>query len=85
VTVYVDNARIRYRRMLMCHMVADTREELVAMADRIGVARRWIQCAGTYREHFDVCSRMRIKSLDAGAQPISQRDLARFLADRKRR
>jgi hypothetical protein len=28
---------------MMCHMWADTLDELMAMADRIGVARRWIQ------------------------------------------
>jgi hypothetical protein len=27
-TVYVDQAVHPYRRMIMCHMVADTREEM---------------------------------------------------------
>lgn len=42
-SVYVDNMRAPFGRMLMCHMSADTSEELLAMADRIGVARKWIQ------------------------------------------
>ena len=46
-TVYVDNMQASYGRMKMCHMVADSTDELLAMADRIGVARKWLQKAGT--------------------------------------
>ncbi|PZO72645.1 MAG: DUF4031 domain-containing protein [Mesorhizobium amorphae] len=53
-TVYVDDMRAPYRGMIMCHMMADTTEELLAMADRIGVSRRWIQHAGTPHEHLDI-------------------------------
>lgn len=49
-TVYVDNMRAPYGRMLMCHMIADTVDELHRMADRIGVARRWYQ-----GDHYDIC------------------------------
>ena len=43
--VYVDNMQAQFGRMKMCHMIADSTEELLAMADRIGVARKWIQSA----------------------------------------
>lgn len=75
-SVYVDDAFIRYGRMLMSHMVADSREELDAMADRIGVARRWIQKAGTAKEHYDVCKSARSKAIALGAQDVDIRVIA---------
>ncbi len=54
-TVYVDDMRAPYGRMVMCHMLADTDDELHAMADHIGVARRWHQKAGTPHSHYDIC------------------------------
>ena len=65
--VYVDNYRAPFDRMMMCHMVADSTEELLSMADTIGVQRKWIQCAGTHREHFDICLSKRAKAMAAGA------------------
>ena len=53
-SVYVDTMRASFGRMVMCHMIADTREELDAMADRIGMQRKWIQHEDTYLEHYDV-------------------------------
>lgn len=83
VTVYVDTMRAPYRGMLMSHMVADSTAELLAMADRIGVARRRLQCAGTYREHFDVCQAKRAAAVRAGAVEISERELGAMLVRRR--
>ncbi len=60
--------------MVMCHMGADTTEELLAMADKIGVARKWIQNQGTWREHFDICLSKRRLAVTAGAIEVSQRE-----------
>lgn len=77
--VYVDAANLPFRRMVMCHMVADSHEELVAMADRIGVSRRWIQKRGLPAEHFDICLSKKKLALAAGALEISQRGLGKLL------
>lgn len=81
--VYVDRARIKYRHMKMSHMIADTREELLAMIDKIGVNRRWIQQKDTYKEHFDICASKRELAIRYGAIPVSPMVLAKILA-RKR-
>lgn len=54
--VYVDNMNAPFGDMIMCHMIADSSEELLAMADKIGVKRKWLQYPGTKHEHFDICS-----------------------------
>lgn len=77
VTVYVDDPIWPFGRMMMCHMVADSRAELDAMADRIGVARKWIQYPGTEREHYDICKSKRALAVAAGAVERGVYELAR--------
>lgn len=74
--VYVDSARIPFRRMIMCHMWADSLHELCEMADKIGLQRKWIQghpvlSHGKAKRaswvHFDIALRTRAKAVKAGA------------------
>lgn len=78
-TVYVDNMRAPYGRMIMCHMLADTTEELLAMADKIGVARRWLQYPGSPKEHFDIALTKRAKAIECGAVEIDKYQLSALL------
>lgn len=75
-SVYIDDFNAPYGRMIMCHMMADTREELDAMADKIGVARKWIQLEGRF-PHYDVCLSHKKKALSHGAIECSARDLVK--------
>ncbi len=63
--VYVDDMNRPYRNMIMVHMIADSTEELLEMVDTIGVPRKWIQKAGTAREHFDICLTKKKKAVAA--------------------
>ena len=83
-TVYVDDMRAKFGRMVMCHMIADTTDELLAMADRIGVARRWLQHAGTAHEHFDIAFSKRQTAIDAGAVAITWKQCGAMCALRVR-
>lgn len=83
VSVYVDDMRARFGRMVMCHMIADTSAELHAMARRIGVAKRWVQNARTYREHYDICLSKRERAVRLGAIEITWSDLGEKLQERK--
>lgn len=75
-TVYVDDMAAPYGRMTMCHMIADTEEELIAMADKIGVRRKWHQYPGTPRSHFDICLSKKGLAIKNGAVPITWRQTA---------
>ncbi|MEX3967319.1 DUF4031 domain-containing protein [Paraburkholderia sp. EG286B] len=72
-SVYVDDMRAAYGRMVMCHMIADTDEELHAMADRIGVARRWWQAPPKHDSHYDIALSKRAIAIAAGAIEITWR------------
>lgn len=73
--VYVDDMRAGFGRLIMCHMVADTEEELHAMADRIGVDRKWYQYPVKSRyPHYDIALSKRALAVAAGAKEISMRE-----------
>lgn len=77
-TVYVDDMRAPFGRMIMCHMEADTLEELHAMADRIGVARRWFQGPHNGHSrfpHYDIALSKRALAVQYGAKEVTQREL----------
>lgn len=72
--VYVDDMRAEFGRMIMCHMVADTPAELFAMADAIGVNRRWCQYpTDPVRIHFDIALTKRKVAIAHGAIPVTWR------------
>ena len=72
-SVYVDTAWYRYGRMTMCHMLADSLDELHAMADRIGVAQHWFHEKST--PHYDICKTKRALAVRLGAKEVSSREL----------
>lgn len=82
-SVYVDDMRAQFGRMIMCHMLADTDEELHTMADKIGVARRWHQKAGTYQSHYDIALTKRALAVANGAVEIDRQGVAEILRARR--
>ena len=73
-TVYVDDMLASYGRMKMCHMIADTEEELHAMADKIGVHRKWYQGPPKTRHmHYDIALSKRELAIKNGAVEITQK------------
>lgn len=82
--VYVDDMRVRYGRMSMCHMLADSDAELLAMASRIGVALQWHQHPGRHDSHFDICLSKKMLAMRAGARQITRREAAAMCSRRQR-
>ncbi len=71
VAVYVDSVReyadagLRFTHF--CHLLADTRDELHAMADAIGVPRRIFQ-EHPWRWHYDLPDHLRPRAIELGAR-----------------
>lgn len=76
--VYVDKAIYPYRGMIMCHMLADTPDELHAMADAIGIDRKWFQKDAS-TPHYDVCTKKREMAIRRGAIPIDRHETVRII------
>lgn len=76
--VYVDKPIYRFRRMVMCHMVADTLDELHAMADKIGVDRRWFQSQAS-TPHYDICRAKRVRAVHNGAIEVDRRQMVEII------
>lgn len=83
--VYVDDPIWPLGRMIMCHMLADSKEELLAMVDRIGVQRKWIQNEGTPTEHFDVCRSKRSLAIQCGAKAITRKEFVEIVREKRRK
>lgn len=82
-TVYVDDMRHPFGRMIMCHMLADTEQELHAMAAKIGVARRWHQKSNTPHSHYDICLSKRADAVRLGAKEIGRREVADIIKTKR--
>lgn len=82
-SVYVDDMKAPYGRMIMCHMLADTDEELHTMAARIGVARRWHQKPGTPHSHYDICMSKRAAAVKLGAVEIDRAGVAGLIKSKR--
>lgn len=77
-TVYVDNMKAKYGRLILCHMVADTLEELHTMTDKIGVNRKWFQDKNIKHLHYDISLGKKELAILYGAKEISMRDIVKI-------
>lgn len=91
---YVDQPIFPFGRMMMCHLWADSLDELLALVDRIGVARKWIQghptlSFGKHRDaswvHFDIAKAKRALAIQAGAIETDRYGASYFDAQRRGR
>lgn len=80
---YVDNLRdygwrLRGHAQLSCHLMADTEEELHAMAQAVGMRLSWFQLSRRGVPHYDLTAKRRAAALAAGALEASRDDLRRL-------
>jgi len=76
-TVFIDGARNGFGRMVMCHMLADTPNELHAMADAIGMKRQWYQSPDKASfPHYDLSLTRRALAVAKGAKEVTRQELS---------
>jgi len=64
-------------------MLADSDEELHAMAAKIGVQRKWHQAPPRHDSHYDICLSKKALALAAGAIAITYRQAGAMNAHRR--
>jgi hypothetical protein len=86
VSSYVDTLRAYpdagLRSTHYCHLLADSRAELHAMADAIGMPRRFFQ-DHPWRWHYDLPPELRARAVAAGAREVTWPAVARLLRERR--
>jgi hypothetical protein len=71
-SVYVGVPMWPYRSFIMCHMLADTEEELDEMAKKIGLRTSWKQPPTDSHDfsHYDIAKSKRNLAIKHGAIPL---------------
>lgn len=64
--VFVDRTKNKFGRMVMCHMLADTLDELHEMARKIGLNPFWFQ-KNASTPHYDLSLTKRYEAIKNGA------------------
>lgn len=82
-SVYVDKAQNPFGRMKMCHMVADSLEELHDMAKKIGMKREWFQDNKDH-PHYDLSITKRKLAIQFGAIEIDNKQLVELIRKNRR-
>ena len=83
---YVDqvqsypDAGLRHTRF--CHLLADTRDELHAMADALGIPRRFFQ-DHPWRWHHDLPEHLRPQAIALGAHELGMHEVGALLRQRR--
>ena len=65
-----------------CHLLADTRDELHAMAAAVGMPR-WTFQDHPWRWHYDLPSHLRDVAVSRGAQVVTMHEVGALLRRRK--
>jgi hypothetical protein len=86
VPAYVDTVRsypgagLRFTEF--CHLLADDRDELHLLADRLGMPRRFFQ-DHPWRWHYDLPAHLRVTAVELGAVEVTMHEVGALLRHRR--
>lgn len=63
----------------MCHMFADTEEELHFMANKLGLKKKWFQISNSGVPHYDICQSKRKIAINFGAIEINREQVLKII------
>lgn len=66
--IYVDAPKYRFKRFIMCHLMADSLDELHTFAERLSLSKEWFQ-----GDHYDISKSKRTHAIRMGALEVSSR------------
>lgn len=81
-SVYIDKSNKKLGRMKMCHMIADSLDELLSFGLSIGLKKEWIQYNETF-PHFDISIFYKEKAIKLGILELNNMDFAKKIKDLK--
>ena len=85
-TCYVDTVRsypdAGLQHTEFCHLLADSRDELHAMAEALGIPRRYFQ-DHAWRWHHDLPAPLRPRAIELGAIEVTMHEVAALLRRRR--
>ena len=79
--VYIGKRKWKYRNMLMSHLIADTLEELHAMAKALGINTIHFQNKPN-QPHYDICQAKKKIAISMGVQEISDKQIILILKEK---
>lgn len=84
--IYVDTLInygwvLRGKRVESCHMLADTLEELHAMATKIGMKLSWFQMSTNGTPHYDLVKSRRDRAIVLGAKELNRKEVVEKMAE----
>ncbi|MFZ1343591.1 DUF4031 domain-containing protein [Thiothrix eikelboomii] len=75
--VYVDDSKIKWNGMIMCHLIADDIVELHSLAISIGLEVNWFQ--NKKYPHYDISLEKKKMAIKKGAIEIAKKDAIKML------
>lgn len=80
--IYIDNSNIKFKNMIMRHMMSDRldgHQELHDFAEKLGLKRDYFQNNKGDSPHYDISKSLKEKALELGAKEIFGKEIINLI------